>query len=104
MRVVNDDGEITIVWHALEPTRRAGAFLQRTGDDVEVVVECQATRGGGERVVDVGWANQRRMKIAISRWRAQIEAHAVERKFRIPGRYICFRFDGVTDDTQTFFS
>ena len=75
--------------HTLEPARGASAILQRACDYFELVAECQPAGNGSERIVDVGRANQWRMKFALTNRSLQIEVHALERKLRISCGYVC---------------
>ncbi len=76
MRIVHNHGEVSIMNYALEASGRAGAFLQRLRDHVEAVTEREATRHCSECVVDMGWPNQRRVKVALTGRRVEAKAHS----------------------------
>ena len=44
---------------SLETSRRAGTFLERRCNDVEIVAKRESTRDCCQRVVNVRWTNER---------------------------------------------
>src|SRR6185436_3210842 len=89
--------------HALETTGRTRTFLERRCHCIEAVSQRESTRDCRKRVVDVWWANKRRMKVAFARRSRKPEAHPVQRKLRIASRDLCIAFNGITNYTQSIF-
>src|SRR6185437_2628229 len=88
---------------ALERPRRSGASLRRRCGHVDAVTERQSTRNRCERVVNMGWTNQRRVKIAFARGRDETKPHSTQRKLRIARSHISLALHRITNHLQTIF-
>src|SRR6185503_4004710 len=88
VRVIHHDRESSVMRHTLKTSRRAGTLLERRGYNVEAVTERESARHRRQRVVDMRWTNERRMKVAFARRRRESKPHPVQRKLRIARSHI----------------
>src|SRR5256714_1773392 len=86
VRVVNDHGEVARIRHALEAARRARASAQGLGGRVQTERECVRARRGGQYVVDVRAAPERRLGIARALRRGQPKPPALHRELDVARR------------------
>src|ERR1051325_3889296 len=100
VRVIDYHREITVMDHALKTSGRACAFLERGSDDIETVAERESTPDSRERVVNVRWTNESRMKIAFARGCDESKAHTVQRELRVASDDLAIASDRVTNHVE----
>jgi len=91
VRVVHDDGEVSLVRDAFEAAGRAAAVLERVGGRVEAQAQSVCARGGREDVVDVRPPDERRRDIALAFGRSESHARARHRELDAARRHFRVR-------------
>src|SRR5260370_35064838 len=99
--IINHYREISFMSQPLESPGRPSALFQRTGYNVQPVTKNKAAGDCGERVINVRWTNEWRMKVAFPSWGRKTKSYAFERKLRIARGNIAFRFHRITNNAQT---